>query len=247
MRSSVIFVFAHVFVIMCSFGQEELVNNYEEEEYEEISRVYFAEANFSIYSPLDAFSEKIERNTLYGFSLGFLMQLQKEKPSFIGVEVFHLHLGMYSSDYEAVIGSEQLILSGRVSSNNLGINLNYRYYLPFKVSRIEPYLEGQLGVKWMYSYLTESGSFSDGEEYNNFDFLTGTWVLSYGGALGFQIHLTDVYYLNLKSSYHFAVSGEYERRIQENLDAVEFPQEAFETVQSSTNFVKFDLGLTFLF
>ena len=228
-------------------GQFQEVDSVEEPVEEEISRVHIFEGNFSMFAPLDVFREKIEKGTLYGFSLGYLFQLQKEKPSFIGIEAFHMSLGSFSTDYEAIVGSEQIVLTGRVSSNALGINLNYRYYPPLKLSRIEPYLEGHLGVKWMYSYLSEAGTFFDDEPYDNFDFLTGDWVLTYGGAFGFQIHISEIYYLNLKSSYHFAISGEYQKRLESNLEFIEFPQEAFETVQTSTNLVKIDIGFSVLF
>lgn len=228
-------------------GQEQEDDNWEEVTEGEVSRVHFVEANFSMYAPLDAYSEKIDRSLLYGFSLGYLRQLQLEKPSFIGIEAFHMNLGIYSQNYDAVISNEQIVVTGKVASNALGINLIYRYYPPLKLSVVEPYVEGQFGAKWMYSYLSESGVFSDEEQYDSFDFLTGTWVLTYGGAFGLQIHISDIYFLNLKSSYHFAVSGEYEKRLEEDSGFFEFPQEAFETVQSSTNVVKIDVGMTFLF
>ena len=240
------FVTIFLFSFFSLFAQEG--EEYYEEEYEdEISRVHFVEANFSIYAPLDAFSEKIEKNTLFGFSFAYLMQLQLEKPSFIGVEVFHTKLGGYSTIYDAIVGNEQLELTGRVSSNALGFNLIYRYYTPIKYGRFETYFEGQLGGKWMYSYLSEVGSFIDDEPYDNFEFLTGEVVLTYGGAFGVQVHISDVYYLNLKSTYHFAISGEYQRRLLETPGFIEFPQQAFETVQSSTNMAKFDVGFTALF
>lgn len=226
-------------------AQEEGEEYLDEVEY--ISRVQFLEVNFSMYVPLDAFSEKLEKDLLLGFSLGYLIQIQKEKPSFLGLEVFHKKLGGYGTSYDAIVGGEQLVLNGRVASNGLGINLNYRHYPPLKLGRFEPYFEGQFGVKWLYSYLSEAGAFSDDEPYDNFDFITGDWVLTYGGAAGFQIQVTDFYYINFKGSYHFAVSGKYERRLTGNLDGIMFPQEAFESVQSATNAVKIDLGMTFLF
>ena len=99
----------------------------------------------------------------------------------------------------------------------------------------------------MYTYLSEVGSFSDDEPYDNFDFLEGDWVLTYGGSLGFQIHVSEIYYLNFKSTYHFAVSGAYQIKMEEGLSTIDFPQEAFEQVQSATNMIKFDLGFTILF
>ncbi len=235
------------FIICAASAQSQDVEFSEEMEEDEISRVHFLDVNFSMYAPIDAFSEKIDKSLLYGLSLGYLLQLQKEKPSFIGIEAFHMNLGSFSRDYDAVVGNEQLEVSGRVASNALGINLNYRYYPPIKLSRIEPYVEGSLGVKWMYTYLSESGVFLNDETYESFDILSGEWVLAYGGALGFQIHISDIYYLNLKTAYHFAVSGEYQKKIGENLGFVEFPQEAFEVVQSATNVIKMDIGMTFLF
>ena len=247
----VFIVFISLFVVSTNqvIGQNEGDVDYEYEEYEdeEISRVYFFEGNFSLYTPIDAFSEKMEKDLLIGFSLSFLMQLQKEKPSFLGIEAFHMHFGSFSTDYDAVVGGEQLVLNGRVASNALGLHFNYRYYPPFKWGRLEPYVEGHLGVKWLYSYLSESGTFFDEEPYDNFDFLTGDWVMTYGGAFGMQIHVSDFYYLNFKSTYHFAISGEYQKKLDGNLEFVDFPQDAFETIQSATNVVKWDVGMTFLF
>ena len=229
------------------FTQEDTYEEEGEAYEEEASRVHFFEANFSLYSPLDAFSERISKDFLYGFSASYLLQLQKEKPSFLGFEAFHMNFGVFTKNYDAAVGNETLELSGKVASNALGLNLLYRHYPPLKWKRLEPYFEGQFGMKFLYSYLSETGAFFDEEPYENFDFLTTNWVLTYGGAFGTQIHISDFYYLNIKTSYHFAVSGEYERRLTENLDLIDFPQEAFETVQSSTNMIKIDLGMTFLF
>ena len=230
------------------FDPIEAVEEIEEyEEIEEVSRVHFFEANFSMFSPLDAFSSKIERSMLYGFSLGYLVQLQVEKPSFLGIEVFHMNLGNYSKNYDAFVGNEQVALEGKVASNSLGFNAIYRYYPPIRFKVLEPYFEGHFGVKYLYSYLSEAGTFIDGEPYDNFDILKGDWVMTYGGALGMQIHISDIYYLNLKTTYHLAVSGEYQKRRKEDLASIDFPQEAFESVQSATNVLKMDIGFTILF
>ena len=230
-----------------SMSQDQGLENVDEIIEDEISRVNIFEGNFSMYAPLDVFSEKIESGLLYGFTIGYLRQLQKEKPSFIGIEAYHMNLGIYSRNYNAFVGNEQLDITGKVSSNALGLNLNYRYYLPLKYGRLEPYIDGQLGTKLLYSYLSESGVFSDEEPYDNFDYLSGNWVLTYGGAFGLQIHISDNYFLNLKTTYHFAISGEYDIKKTEDLGSIEFPEEAFETVQSSTNVVKIDIGFTVLF
>lgn len=73
-----------LFFCVCSYGQTETEVLSEEYEEVEVSRVHFFEGNFSMYFPLDAFANKIDKSVLYGFSLGYLMQLQKEKPSFFG-------------------------------------------------------------------------------------------------------------------------------------------------------------------
>jgi hypothetical protein len=243
MRSKYIFLL--LFFSCTLLGQfEEVI---EDEELDDISRVHFFETNFSMYSPLGAFSSKIERDLLYGFSLGYLTQLQVEKPSFLGIEIFHMNLGRYTKNYDAFVGNEQLVLTGKVASNALGFNLVYRYYAPFKYKVIEPYFEGQFGMKYLYSYLSEAGSFIDGEPYDNFDLFEGDWVLTYGAALGMQIHISDIYYLNLKATYHLAVSGEYQKKVEGNLAFIDFPQDAFESVQSSTDVIKMDIGFTILF
>ncbi|MDF1695065.1 MAG: hypothetical protein P1U56_04510 [Saprospiraceae bacterium] len=221
----------------------------QEEEYleDEISRVHFVEANFSSFVPLEAFAEKIEKDVLIGFSLAYLVQLQKEKPSFIGVDIFYKSLGTHSKDYDALVGNAQVEISGRASSSAIGLSGIYRYYIPMKFWRLEPYLEGQFGGKWLYSLLSESGSFLDNEPYENTDLLESDFVLTYGGAFGLQLHINDIYYLNLKSAYHFAVSGEYQNKRTEDLQLIDFPQQAFETVQSTTSVLRIDVGFTFLF
>ena len=218
-----------------------------DEDYEEINRVQLFELSFSTYFPLDAFKQKLDRSSLYGFSLAYLVQLQKEKPAFVGVEVFHKNLGLFTKNYDALVGNEQLVLTGKVASNALGINTVYRYYPPLKLSFVEPYVEGQFGLKYLYSYLSETGAFSDDEPYDNFDILKGDWVLAYGGAFGFQLRISDIYFINLKSTYHFAVSGEYQKKLKDNLTNIDFPNEAFELVQSTTNVIKLDIGFTLLF
>ena len=229
------------------FGQEEDYDDYEEEYEEEITRVHFLETNYSMFFPLDAFSDKIEKDLMHGVSIAYLFQLQKEKPSFLGFDVSYKGLGSYAKDYDAFVGNEQLLLSGKVVSSAIGLSTIYRYYMPLQFWRIEPYVEGQFGGKWLFTYLSESGSFIDNEVYENTDILESDFVLTYGGAFGFQMHISEIYYLNIKALYHFAVSGEYQNRLTENLENIDFPQEAFETVQSTTNVVRLDLGFTFLF
>lgn len=242
-----VFIFFLFFIYCGVYGQEYGFEDSAEIKDEDISRVHFVEGNFSMYAPLDRFSEKIQRGVLYGFSLSYLVQLQKEKPSFFGVDIFHMNLGQYSKSYDALIGADQLELTGKVSSNALGLNLIYRYYPPLRYGSLEPYIEGQFGGKWLYTYLSETGVFLDDDTYDNFDFISGNWVLTYGGAIGLQVHISDIYFLNLKSTYHFAVSGEYDIRKTEDLGIIDFPQEAFESVQSSTNVVRIDVGFTVLF
>lgn len=219
----------------------------EEEDYEPVN-VNFFEGSFSAIIPSGRFGEKVDQSVYYGFSLAYLRQLKKEKPAFIGAEVYHSFMGSVTRGYDLSVNGEFVDATGRMNANVTGLNLLGRYYPNLKLGPIEPFIEVHFGGKWLYSYLSESGFFQDEVEYSNNDFIKGDLVLAYGGAVGMQIYLDQSVYLSIKGSYQVSNSAEFYYRIEDEPNIFPLlPIDGFEKTNTVTNNIKLDLGFTYLY
>jgi hypothetical protein len=229
------------------FNQEDQQEYSEEEEFEPV-KLNFYEASFSSIIPSGRFAEKVDQSVFWGFNLAYLRQLKEEKPAFIGVEFFHSFMGSLTRNYEDSVNGDFVDVTGRMNANALGLNLIGRYYPSLKMGPIEPFFEVHFGGKWLHSYLSESGFFSNEEEYDNYDFIKGDLVLAYGGAIGIQTYLDQNFYLSLKGSYQVTNSAEFYRRIEDEINVFPlFPIDGFEIINSVTNNFKIDIGFTYLY
>ncbi len=227
--------------------EEYVEGEYIEEEYE-VVKVNFLEFSFSLASPLGKFADKVDKSLFYGFNLAYLMQVKEEKPAFIGFEFYNMFMGSLRRTYEQSVDNEFLEVSGVMRSNALVLNLVGRYYPSVKLGSVEPFVEMHFGPKYLYSQLSESGVFSDDEEYSNLDLIKGDFVLAYGGALGFQIYLDQNLYLAVKGSYQISNSAEYYKKIDDEAGVFPLlPIDGFEIENSTTNNIKFDVGFTYLY
>lgn len=243
-----VFCFFFFLSISMTYSQDEIADSFDVEEVYEPVRLSFFEGSFSTFLPSGRFAEKVDQSAYFGFSAAFLRQLKKEKPAFLGAEVYHTFMGSLSRTYEEAIDTEIIEVTGVMGSSALGINLVGRYYPDVKIGPIEPFFEIHFGGKWLYSYLSESGFFSTDESYDNFDFITGDIVLTYGGAIGFQVYISQNIYLSLKGSYQVANSAEFYKRIDDEVNVFPlFPIDGFEIINSATNNVKIDIGFTLLY
>ena len=241
--------------ISVSFSQEESngfeevdqIESIEEVDYKPINLNFF-EGSFSTFIPSGRFADKVDQSVFFGFNLSYLRQLKKEKPAFFGVEFYQSFMGSLSRNYEDSVNGEFVAVTGRMSANATGLNLIGRYYPNLKLGPVEPFFEIHFGGKWLYSYLSETGFFSDDAEYDNSDFIKGDLVLAYGGALGIQIYLDQNFYLSLKGSYQVSNSAEFYKKIEDEINVFPlFPIDGFEIINSVTNNVKIDIGFTYLY
>jgi len=213
----------------------------------EPSIVHLVEAGLSINSPTAEFSDKVNRNTLWGFSGAFLRQLKLEQPAFVGVEFYHAHISNVRRTYAVLLTDEIIDVDGKLSSNIAGLNLLGRYYSNIRLGPVEPFLEIHIGLRSVYSYLSENGYFADDEPYSNFDNEEIDWSISYGGAIGLQTHVGDGWYINLKGSYEATNSTRYLRPIDDPNVFPLLPRDGFDLVQSPTNMFRFDIGVTYVY
>lgn len=215
---------------------------------EVITKVRLADAAFSVVVPSGAFADQSSQRLYVGGSLVVLQQLYKEKPAFVGVELTYMHFGSLDRTYEILSGFDIIEVDGRMSSNTVGINLVGRYYAPVQFGPVQTFMELHIGGKWLYTYLSEVGVDLSGDNYSSTDFEESAVVPTYGGAAGLQVALVDQLYLLIKGSYQVATSGRYRLRIPDEINVFPlFPEDGFQLVRSSTNNIRFDLGLTFSF
>ena len=240
--------FFFLFTTSIAYTQDEQVDSVGFDEIYEPVKLNFFEGNFSTFVPSGKFLQSVDQSRFYGFSVAYLRQLEKEKPAFIGLELYHTFMGTLSRTYSKAVDTEVIDVNGVMGSSALGLNLMGRYYRNLKIGPVEPFFELHFGGKWLYSYLSESGFFSTDESYDNFDFIDGDIVLTYGGAFGFQVYLSQNIYLSLKGSYQVANSAEFYKKIGDEINVFPlFPIDGFEIVNTTTNNFKIDIGFTFLY
>lgn len=240
--------FTLVLLMLTSFVHAQDLDSLMSYEDEVINKVKLADVAFSVVLPTGAFAELSTQQEFFGGSMIILQQLEKEKPAFVGVELTLMHFGSLERTYEILDGFDVVEVDGRMSSNTAGINLVGRYYAPFQLGPMQAFMELHIGGKWLYTYLSEVGIDISGDDYSSTDFKESAVVPTYGGAAGLQVALVDQLYLLIKGSYQVATSGSYRLRIPDEINVFPlFPEDGFQAVRSSTNNIRFDLGLTFSF
>lgn len=209
-------------------------------------RAYFVEGALSIFSPQGNFNRQVEEVPI-GFSLSVLYQMTPNKPFFLGVETYYACIDNLSNSWFGTFDNgDPADFDGTITSNIMGLNGIYRYYLPLSYGRIEPYIEGALGFKWLFAYESTTSFFNGFEESNDGEFISSDISLTYGGAVGIQVPAGTTSYINFKTSFLPGNSAAVEVR-QPGVVPATNPSSAFESVQTATDVIKFDLGLTFVF
>lgn len=210
--------------------------------------VRLIEGGLSMSTPAAEFSEKVNSNLLWGFSGAYLRQIRLEQPAFIGLEFYHAHIGSVRRTYSVILTDETIDVEGKMSSNIAGINLLGRYYSNLRLGPVEPFLEMHFGVRSLYTYLSEAGTFFDEEPYSNFEIEEIDWTVSYGGAIGLQTHVGDGWYVMVKGSYEATNSTSYLRPIEDDPTIFALlPRDGFEIVKSPTNMFRFDVGFAYIY
>ena len=230
-------------------AQSEPENSVEEDNYteEESYKLYFIEPSLSLHIPQGRFARNIADEVFLGFSLAALIQAKADAPLFLGAEFQYAQLDNYFSSWDGFFDNGDLAeFDSNVNSSYIGLALITRYYLPFPTQILQPYVEGSLGGRYMYSYQTTTSFFDGFEEDATSTFEQSDFNVFYGAAFGFQVLMADNTFLNIKTRYSIGQSASYDV-VRENVGAIEDAIAAFETKQSPVNFIKVDIGITQIF
>lgn len=206
-----------------------------------ISRVYLIEGYIGVSDRVG----QIDRHypDIY-FDVGgaFLFQLQPEQPSFLGVEYNFTPLQSYDLQvYDAV---EDFYYDYTTSTSSTSLFTLYRHYMNFRLWKMEPYVEGKLGL--VARLTTTSISSPDDTEYYEFDFDNFDANVGYGFAAGVHFPVNDYIFITAKVAYQSTLSGTYHVLDNES-QAIYSSLEAFSKKSGTSDVIRYDLGVTFAF
>ena len=205
-------------------------------------KVIITEIGLDVVQPLRTYADRTLTGGI-GFALKALIQRREGGTVFLGGS-FYYH-GFESSNvlYTDFFNNVAINVRDKVSTQDMGLDFVMRKYPGLVLGRFELYVEGSLGMKWIYTTLTSTDT--DSNQNLNFDFLQNDIAFTYGANLGMQVYLTDNYFLNFSTGYFGSTSVTYYGR-QEGLGGVE-AIDAFRLNTSLTDLLRYQLGVTWTF
>ena len=199
------------------------------------SNARLIEASFDINSPLGNFNTSLDRGAIYGASFAFYMEREAETYSFYGFHFSYGHLGSLTN----TITSQFIPFEDRTVSNFLTAQFVYRYYTPFYLSKVEPFVEARLGPNFFYT--STSTTFLDGSAETDFFFNETDFGLSYALAIGANISFAESFFGTLKFGYSGGTATSY--LVPSDQIRQEFPIDNFTRETNPINYLGVSLGI----
>jgi hypothetical protein len=213
-------------------------DNYDEEYDEQTYSAWMFEGAFSIFDPINTFGQNVEGSKA-GFNLSLFKQAKPGSDVFIGLTGYYTQIG---SDLQENFTSTNEPVDDLVSSNVLGFDIVFRYYPDLVFSILEPFAEATFGTRFYYSI--SKSYYPDFDE--TLDYMTNELnsSLAYGFGFGTHVILSDSWAINLKMNYQLAnIAKYYVENGENNVD----PLTNFDLKNSSTDWIRYDIGASFIF
>ncbi len=207
------------------------------------SKVNLFEGSLSYMIPSGAFSDNGISNKV-GFELAFLRQIGYEKPFFWGVSAGFFNIGHYNAVTHEIVDFSVYEFNSTTNSNMWIFDGKVRYYPNLNLGPVELYVEATIGFKWLYTFTRKTLAYDDDNSSGAFN--EGQLALSYGFNTGLQTKLAQNIYLNFKGGFYPGLSVPYYALVNNNR-AIYTTLDAFELRRSTTDILRFDLGVTYRF
>jgi opacity protein-like surface antigen len=240
-------IIVSVFVLLLShnigFTQEEEETEYmfqSIEDDDETDRLFFIEVGGTYTTPKGIFSRRLGKDELFGFELGCLGQIKKDKPLFIGLHYSNNSYGRANATLTEELEFTLVDFDYRTSAQIHNIHSIVRFYPAIGFWRIDPYVEAWAGTKWFLTSTTKS--LVDDAESSDTNFSESDAALSYGGAIGLNCKLANSIYLNLRASYLPGLQASYLVYRANTIKTSTL--DAFDLVRSGTDIILYSVGLT---
>lgn len=225
-------IFSLLFLIYCTLLRSQDYN-----------RVYTAEFNIIVASPQGSF-KKNTSNYLYGAQFGFLTQVKKAQPLFVGVEMDFVMIGSKSGTVERFFNNFSEFWNSTTNSLKFGGRLFSRYYIDLGSQKFTPFVEFGIGTNWFVTYTSLQFQNNDESVVENHK---TDMVGYYGGALGASYQLTDNLFLTGKLLYNNGLSGKYFSLRQDNLGGEVTTLDFFDLRTGPTSMLNRTIGLSYTF
>jgi hypothetical protein len=181
---------------------------------------------FQVGVPIGEFRENTEAVGA-GFKAGLFVPFADNIPVYFGLDFGYMVYGantqfvnenlQVTASNGAVLGSIPINL--RVQTNNNLINGHAVLRLKAPLANVQPYVDGLIGLNYLY---TRTKILDETSNVINAQTQEQSVVLSYGGAFGLQIKLSENFRLDARGVYLIGGKARYYDRSQTSLWSVGF-------------------------
>ncbi len=217
------------------------VEDYEEQDYVDASETYsLLNFSLSLNQPL-APTTRIIDVLKVGFKLSYYKSFKKNEALSAGFVIHNFRLSRLVQDYVLFGDFENFAVNSATTTKLFHTGLGLRYYTSFYTDKLEPYIEGELGVNHIY---TKTVDRIEGAEEGNLRYETYHASIGYKVGIGIQYNIAFLTAIHFTADFHGSTSARY--YVAEDLNN-EIPWDNFRLRKGQVNFITNTIGITFGF
>ncbi|MFN8318191.1 MAG: hypothetical protein U0V54_02095 [Saprospiraceae bacterium] len=235
---------AFIITLCIVYGKTQTVEGSTGRNNTEEARVFMITLSAGGMQPMGAFKSKIH-DMQAQFNLSAFGQMKAESPLFFGFELGYSVLQDFGTTLPFTIDGIEEEWNVETNSQILYTELACRYYFPFKVYTVDFFSEFNLGTNILFTTTTFTPP--DPEEAGDTDTNKSAITVRYGAGLGFHVPVYEMLYLQGRVNYAAGLSTRFYAQKDSVAPIQESTIEAFELQKSTTDILKWDIGLTFTF
>ena len=235
---------AFIITLCIVYGKTQTVEGSTGRNNTEEARVFMITLSAGGMQPMGAFKSKIH-DMQAQFNLSAFGQMKAESPLFFGFELGYSVLQDFGTTLPFTIDGIEEEWNVETNSQILYTELACRYYFPFKVYTVDFFSEFNLGTNILFTTTTFTPP--DPEEAGDTDTNKSAITVRYGAGLGFHVPVYEMLYLQGRVNYAAGLSTRFYALKDSVAPIQESTIEAFELQKSTTDILKWDIGLTFTF
>ncbi|MCO6478432.1 MAG: outer membrane beta-barrel protein [Phaeodactylibacter sp.] len=213
---------------------------------EEAGWPWYMQANAHLHGgfPIEGYADKQEKDGL-GWGAQLLFQAKRGRPLFVGLEGSMLYLDKERLRFTAIENGQEIDYR-LVTNNNIFMAHGLLRFKPFVNSWVQPYADGLVGLKKLYTRTRLIDESLEDEEVVEAETDLSNTAFSYGLGAGLQVYLSDFPTVlgDIRVVYLPGENATYYTRRDEAPDPLEDPLDAFERVSSPTALLLIQLGVT---
>ncbi len=207
---------------------------------------WYMQANAHLHAgfPIEGYADKQEKDGL-GWGAQLLFQAKRGRPLFVGLEGSMLYLDKERLRFTAIENGQETDYR-LVTNNNIFMAHGLLRFKPFVNSWVQPYADGLVGLKKLYTRTRLIDESLDDEEVVEAETDLSNTAFSYGLGAGLQVYLSDFPTVlgDIRVVYLPGENATYYTRSDEAPDPIEDTLDAFERVSSPTTLLLIQLGVT---